>query len=73
MAPLDDLIHSVFVSFEDSLHTTVPTVFNPTFHSESESCLLSVVTKEDPLDPSFNDDPRPDPFHNDLESITRSS
>jgi hypothetical protein len=32
-----------------------------------------VVTKEDPLNPSFNDDVCPDFFHIDLETITGSS
>jgi hypothetical protein len=73
MAPLDDLIHSFFIPFEDSFNATVPAVFDPTFHTQSKGCLLGVVTKEDPLDPSFNDDPCPDFFHIDLETITGSS
>jgi hypothetical protein len=72
MAPLDDLIHSFFIPFEDSLNSTVPAVFDPTFHTQSKCCLLGLMTEKDPLDPSFNDDPCPDLFHNDLKTITRS-
>ena len=72
MAPLDDLIYPFFVPFEDSLNTAVPTVFNPTFHPQSEGHLLSVVTEKDSLNPSFNDYPCPYLFHIDLEIITGS-
>jgi hypothetical protein len=73
MAPLDDLIHPFLIAFKKSLYTTVSAVFNPTFHSQFKSRFLSVVTEEDSLDPSFNDDPRPYFFHMDLETITGSS
>jgi len=73
MAPLDDLIHSFLIAFKDSLYATVSAVFYPTFHSQSKSHLLSVVTKEDALNSSFNDDPRPHLFHIDLKTITGSS
>jgi hypothetical protein len=63
MAPLDDLIHAFLVAFKDSLDGAVPAVLNPTFHLESESHLLSVMAKEDALDPPFNDDVCPHLFH----------
>ena len=31
MAPLDDLIDFLLVAFEESLHRTVPAVFDPAF------------------------------------------
>jgi hypothetical protein len=73
MAPLDDLLHPFLITFKDSLYTTVSAVFNPTFHPQFKSCLLSVVTKEDSLDPSLNDYPCPHLFHIDLKTITGSS
>jgi len=63
MAPLDNLLHPLLLAFKDGLDTAVPEVFHPTFHTEPESCLLSVVAEEDSLDPPFNDDPRPYLFH----------
>jgi hypothetical protein len=63
MAPLDDPIDLFLIALKDSLDTAIPAVFHPAFNTQFKSCLLSVVTEEDPLDPSFDDDPRPDLFH----------
>jgi hypothetical protein len=66
MAPLDDLIHSFLIAFKDSLYGAVPSVLNPTVHSKPKGHLLSVVAKEDSLDPSLNNYPCPYLFHVDL-------
>ena len=63
MAPLGDLIDLFLIALKDSLDTAIPAIFNPAFYPQFKSCLLSVVTKENPLDPSLNDDPRPDLLH----------
>ncbi len=63
MAPLNDLIYAFLITFKDSLDTAIPSISHPTLHSPFKSHFLSVVTKEDPLDPPFNDDPRPYFFH----------
>jgi len=55
MAPLDDLLNLVLISFKDGLNMTLPPVFDPAIDSQSKSRLVSMVAKEDPLDPSFND------------------
>jgi hypothetical protein len=73
MAPLEDLIHPLLVPFKNGLNTTVPAVLDPTFHTQSKSHLLGMVTKEDALDPSFNDHPCPYLFHFDLKTIIGSS
>jgi hypothetical protein len=66
MAPLDDLIHFLPITFKDSLDTAISSVFNPTFHPQLKSRLLSVVAEEDSLNPPFNDDPYPYLFHSNL-------
>ncbi len=66
MAPLDDLIHLLPITFKESLDTAIPSVFDPTFYPKSKSRILSVVAEENSLDPSFNDYPCPDLFHIDL-------
>jgi hypothetical protein len=63
VAPLDDLIHTVLITFEDGLDTAISAVLNPTFYSKSKSHLLSVMAKKDSLDPPFNDDVCPRLFH----------
>jgi len=63
MAPLDDLIHLLPIAFKDSLDTAISSVFNPTLHPQPKSRLLSVLAKEDSLNPPFNDDPCPYLFH----------
>lgn len=66
VAPLDDLIHSVLIAFENSLYGAIPAVLNPAVYSQFKSHLLSMVPKENPLDPPFNDDACPHLFHIDL-------
>jgi hypothetical protein len=66
MAPLDDLIHLLPITFKDSLDTAISSVFNPTFHPQLKSRLLSVVAKEDSLNSPFNDGPYPYLFHSNL-------
>jgi hypothetical protein len=66
MAPLDDLIHSFLIAFKDGLYGAIPAVPNPTLYSKFNCHLLSVVPKENSLDPSFNDDACPHLFHIDL-------
>jgi hypothetical protein len=63
MAPLDDLIHLLLITFKDGLHTAIPSVFNPTFYSESESHLLGVMAEKDPLDSPLNDYMGPNLIH----------
>jgi hypothetical protein len=63
MTPLDDLILPFLIALKESLNTAIPAIFDPTFHPQPESHLLRVVAEENPLDPSFNDDPRPYLFH----------
>ena len=70
MAPLDDLFHLLFLSFENSFHTSVPGVPDPAFHSKIEGCFLGMLPEEDPLNPSFNDKMRSNFFHYDLTIIT---
>jgi hypothetical protein len=70
MAPLDDPIHKVLITFKNGLHTAIPAVLNPTLDPKSESRLLSVVAEEDSLNPPFNDDVCPHLFHIGLSIIT---
>jgi hypothetical protein len=69
MAPLDDLIYLILIAFKDGFHTTVPAVFDPALQTQLESHILSMITEEDPLDPSFNDCSCPHFFHKELSSI----
>lgn len=72
MAPLDDLIHILPITFKDSLDTAIPSVFDPTLHPQPKSRILSVLAKEDSLNPPFNDDPCPCLSHIDLKIIMGS-
>jgi hypothetical protein len=63
MTPLDDLIHLLLITFKDGLHTAIPSVFDPTFYSQSESHLLGVMAKEDSLDSPLNDHTGPNLIH----------
>jgi hypothetical protein len=73
MAPLDDLIHAFLIALKNGLYTAIPAVLNPTLYPQSKSHLLSVMAKEDSLDPPFNDYTCPHFFHIDLETTTGSS
>ena len=66
MAPLDDLVHAFLIAFENSLDATIPAIFNPTFYPKPKSRFLSVVAKEDSLNPPFDDDVCSHLFHIDL-------
>jgi hypothetical protein len=70
MAPLDELIHAFLIALKNGLYTAIPAVLNPTLYPQSKSHLLSVMAKEDSLDPPFNDDACPHLFHIDLTIIT---
>jgi len=70
MAPLDDLIHVFPIALKDCLDTAIPAVFDRTIHPQPKSHILSMLAKEDSLNPSFNDDPCPYLFHIDLTIIT---
>jgi len=63
MAPLDDLIHSILVAFKESLNPTIPSIFDPPLHTYLVSLVLSVVSKEDSLNPSFDNHMSPYLFH----------
>ena len=69
MAPLNDLIHLFPITLKDRLNTAIPAVFNPAFYPQPKSRRLSMVAKEDSLNPSFNDDPCPYLFHRSLTPI----
>jgi hypothetical protein len=69
MAPLDDLIHSFFVPFKNSLNETISPILHPSLNPQPKSYPLGVVAKEDTLDPPFNDHPGPYLFHVDLKII----
>ncbi len=70
MAPLDDLVNLFPIALKDCFHRTVPTVSHPAFHTQPLSHLLRVMTEENPLNASLDDDPCPHPFHNELIIIT---
>jgi len=69
VAPLEDLIHPFSFALKDSLYGAIPAVLDPTHDAQFKSHLLSVVSEENPLDSSFNDDARPRLFHPDLTII----
>ena len=70
MAPLNHLIHLCLVSFEEDFHPAIPSILHPALQAQKVSHLLRVDAEEDPLNPSFNNDPRPNFFHIDLSIIT---
>jgi len=73
MAPLDDLVHTILVAFEDGFHGSVPTVSDPTFEAQLGGQLLGMMAEEHPLNASLNDDPGPHLFHVALEITIRPS
>ena len=73
MAPLDDLIHLFPIALKDRLDTAIPAVFNRPIYPRPKSHILSMLAKEDSLNPPFNDDPCPYLSHIDLAGMCPAS
>jgi hypothetical protein len=73
MAPLDDLIHPLFVPFKNSLNGTIPPILHPSPYTQPKRYFLGMLAEEDALDPPFNNHPCPYLLHVDLKIIIGTS